>query len=543
MERDHPTRSSATSSPVPAVHQHEAGASPGFAVALTHREVLVVLAGVMAGMFLAALDQSVVGTALPRIVSDLGGLNHLSWVVTAYLVASTAATPLWGKVSDLYGRRRVFQTAIGLFLLGSALCGLSQNMLQLIAFRAFQGLGGGGLMAIALSIIGDIIPPRERGRYQGYFGAVFGVSSVAGPLLGGWLTDGPGWRWIFYINLPIGALALVVTSIALKLPSIRREHVIDYAGAAWLVASVTSLLLYLNWAGDKYGWTSASALAFVLLTIVFGTLFVLAERRSPEPIIPLRLFHNRVFRIANIFGFLAGMAMFGGIVFLPLYFQAVKGMSPTRSGLAMLPVVLGLFSSSITSGRLISRTGRYKIFPALGSAILIFAALFLSRVHADTTYWQVAMSALVLGIGLGMTLQPIIVAVQNSVDPRDMGTATGSTTFFRSLGGAVGTAIFGAVLGMRLDHYLGTLIGASGMPQGSADLTNIQNLRQLAEPARHLVLGAFSKAIDDVFLSSIPFIAVAFIVSLRLEERPLRSGPLRHEPEPTQAPEDVVAVG
>lgn len=516
---------------------------PGLSVSLTHREILVVLAGVMAGMFLAALDQSVVGTALPRIVSDLGGLNHLSWVVTAYLVASTAATPLWGKFSDLYGRRRVFQTAIGLFLLGSALCGLSQNMLQLIAFRAFQGLGGGGLMAIALSIIGDIIPPRERGRYQGYFGAVFGVSSVAGPLLGGWLTDGPGWRWIFYINLPIGAMALVVTSMALKLPAIRREHVIDYAGAAWLVASVTSLLLYLNWAGDKYGWTSATALAFVLLTLVFGTLFVLAERRSPEPIIPLRLFHNRVFRIANVFGFLAGMAMFGGIVFLPLYFQAVKGMSPTRSGLAMLPVVLGLFSSSVTSGRLISRTGRYKIFPTLGSAILIFAALFLSRIHADTSYWQVAISALVLGIGLGMTLQPIIVAVQNSVDPRDMGTATGSTTFFRSLGGAVGTAIFGAVLGIRLDHYLGDIIGAAGVPLGSGDMTNIQVLRQLAEPARGLVLAAFSKAIDDVFLTSIPFIAVAFIVSLFLEERPLRSGPLRHAAEPAQAQEDLVAIG
>lgn len=518
------------------VSQQHGAMDPGLSVSLTHREILVVLAGVMAGMFLAALDQSVVGTALPRIVSDLGGLNHLSWVVTAYLVASTAATPLWGKFSDLYGRRRVFQAAIGVFLLGSALCGLSQDMLQLIAFRAVQGLGGGGLMAIALSIIGDIIPPRERGRYQGYFGAVFGVSSVAGPLMGGWLTDGPGWRWIFYINLPIGALALVVTSIALKLPTVRREHVIDYAGAAWLVAAVTSLLLYLNWAGDRFGWGSRRALTFVLLTAVFGVLFLIAERRSPEPIIPLRLFRNRVFRVANAFGFLAGMAMFGGIIFLPLYFQAVKGMSPTRSGLAMLPVVLGLFSSSVTSGRLISRTGRYKIFPTLGSVILIVASLLLSRVHADTQYWQIALSALVLGVGLGMTLQPIIVAVQNAVDLRDLGTATGSTTFFRSLGGAVGTAIFGAVLGMRLDHYFGDVTGAG-------ELTNIQAIRQLAEPARHIVLTAFSKAIDDVFLSSIPFIAVALIVSLFLEERPLRSGPLRHAAEPAQAPEELMAVG
>src|SRR5262245_37188243 len=288
----------------------------------------------MAGVLLAALDQSIVGTALPRIVSELGGLDKLAWVVTAYLLTSTAATPLWGKISDLYGRRHIFQVAIGIFVTGSVLCGLSQNLPELIGFRALQGVGGGGLMAIALSIIGDIIPPRERGRYQGYFGAVFGLSSVAGPLLGGWFTDGPGWRWIFYINLPIGIGALVVTSIALKMPRVRREHSIDYAGAALIVAAVSSLLLYLICAGDEYGWTAPLPLALIAASAGFSILFVLAEARAKEPIIPLRLFDNAIFRIGNIFGFLSGMAMFGAIIFFPLYLQGVKGMSPTKSGLA-----------------------------------------------------------------------------------------------------------------------------------------------------------------------------------------------------------------
>src|SRR5262245_59560577 len=265
----------------------------------------------MAGVLLAALDQSIVGTALPRIVSELGGLDKLAWVVTAYLLTSTAATPLWGKISDLYGRRHIFQVAIGIFVTGSVLCGLSQNLPELIGFRALQGVGGGGLMAIALSIIGDIIPPRERGRYQGYFGAVFGVSSVAGPLLGGWFTDGPGWRWIFYVNLPVGIAALVITTIALKLPTVRREHRIDYLGAAAIVAGVTALLLYLDWAGKEFGWLAPESLALLATAIVFTILFIIVEQRAAEPIVPLRLFRNRVFTVGNIYGFLAGIAMFG----------------------------------------------------------------------------------------------------------------------------------------------------------------------------------------------------------------------------------------
>jgi EmrB/QacA subfamily drug resistance transporter len=491
--------------------------------ALTHEQILVVLTGLMAGMFLAALDQSIVGTALPRIVSDLGGLDHLSWVVTAYLLTSTASTPLWGKISDLYGRRPIFQTAIGVFLVGSMLCGLSQNMLQLIAFRALQGIGGGGLMAIALSAIGDIIPPRERGRYQGYFGAVFGVSSVAGPLLGGWFTDGPGWRWIFYINLPVGAAALVITSIALKLPTVRREHSIDYFGAALIVAAVSSLLLYLNWAGDAYGWTAALPLALLAGFFVLTVLFVYVESRAKEPILPLRLFRDKVVRIGDLFAFLSGVAMFSAIIFLPLYLQGVMGMSPTRSGLAMLPVVTGLFSSSIGSGQIITRTGRYKIFPVIGAGILVVALFLLSRLTVDMPYWQLAIYAFLFGIGLGFCMQTIVVAVQNAVDIRDLGVATSSTTFFRSLGGAIGAAVFGAVLGIRFDHFLGQEFG-SGDSAVLADANDIQAMQHLAEPTRHMVLSAFTHALTDVFMVCIPFVLIAFLLAIMLPERPLRSG-------------------
>jgi EmrB/QacA subfamily drug resistance transporter len=495
----------------------------------THRQIVIILFGVMAGMLLFALDQGIVGTALPRIVSDLGGLDKLSWVVTAYLLTSTASTPLWGKISDLYGRRLIFQVAIGLFLLGSALSGLSQNMGQLIGFRALQGAGGGGLFAIALSIIGDVIPPRERGRYQGYFGAVFGVSSVAGPLLGGWLTDGPGWRWIFYINVPVGLAALVVTSLVLRMPVIRRQHRIDYLGAATIVAAVSCLLLYLDWRGNDYGWTEAGALALLASFLLLAAAFVVVELRSSEPIIPMRLFRNQVFSIGNAYGFLSGVAMFGAIIFLPIYLQAVKGYSPTASGLALLPAIIGIFSTSITSGRLITRTGRYKIYPVIGGVVLVLSLFLLSRLAVDTPFWQVALYEYLFGAGLGFTLQTIVTAIQNAVDFRDLGAATSSTTFFRQMGGAIGAAVFGAVLSSRLTHYLTQQLAQAGVRPGAAgprvDANDVQAIQRLAEPVKHLVLGAFTSALDDVFLVGVPFLLVAFVVSLFLKEVPLRTGP------------------
>jgi EmrB/QacA subfamily drug resistance transporter len=537
---DPPTPARKTSAPA------DANDSPQ-PLQLSHSQILTVLWGVMAGMLLAALDQGIVGTALPRIVSELGGLDRLSWVVTAYLLTSTAVTPLWGKISDLYGRRLIFQIAIGIFLLGSVLAGVSQNMAQLIAFRALQGVGGGGLFAIALSIIGDVIPPRDRGRYQGYFGAVFGVSSVAGPLLGGWFTDGPGWRWIFYINLPVGLAALIVTSMALKLPVYRREHRIDYLGAATIVAAVTCLLLFLDWRGVNYGWTEAGSLALLGGALLLGVLFVFIELRSPEPIIPMRLFRNSVFSVGNMYGFLVGVAMFGGIIFLPVYLQAVKGFSPTASGLALLPAIMGIFLMSITSGRIISRTGKYKIFPIVGSVVLLVSLVLLSRIGVDTPFWQVAIYELLFGAGLGFTMQTIVTAIQNAVDFRDLGVATSSATFFRQMGGSVGAAIFGAALSSRLAHYLteamaglgGGPAAAGSQPPLNVNTNDIQAIQQLVEPVKGVVLRAFSNALDDTFLVGIPFIVIALAVAFFLKEIPLRGGGPR--PAGQEAGSDVEA--
>ncbi len=498
---------------------------------LSHDQIMVVVGGLMAGMFLAALDQSIVGTALPRIVSDLGGLDKLSWVVTAYLLTSTAATPLWGKISDLYGRRIIFQIAIVTFLAGSALCGLAQNMPQLIGFRALQGIGGGGLLAIAFSIIADIIPPRERGRYQGYFGAVWGASAVAGPLLGGWFTDGPGWRWIFYINIPIGIAALVLISIVLKLPLQKREHSIDYLGAGLIVAGVSSLLLYLDWAGKNYGWASPRALGLIAVAVLLSVLFIVVELRAKEPIIPMQLFRNSVFTVSNLFGFLFGFTMFGSSIFLPLFLQAVKGMSPTRSGMAMLPTVVGMMTFSIFSGQLITRTGKYKRFPIIGSVVVLAALVVLSRLPSDAAYVQVAIGAFLFGAGMGLTMQTVVVAVQNAVDYRDIGVATSSATFFRSLGGAIGTAVLGAILTTRLEHHLADRLETSGtgIDPKSIDANNIESIRALTEPAKSIVEKAFTNATNDVFLSCLPFILAALIVVLFLKELPLRTGAAKAE--------------
>jgi EmrB/QacA subfamily drug resistance transporter len=515
---------------------------------LPHNEILPIMFAIMAGTFLAALDQSIVGVALPRITSDLGGLEHLSWVVTAYLLTSTAATPLWGKISDLYGRKRIYQSAILIFLLGSVLAGLAQDMPQLIAFRALQGVGGGGLMSIGLAIIGDIIPPRRRGRYQGFFGAVFGVSAVAGPLVGGWLTDAISWRWIFYINVPVAAVAMFLIATRLDLRPVRREHNVDYLGAALVVGSVSSLLLYLNWAGENWGWTDPRAIALLIAALALAVAFVFVELRAPEPIIPMRLFRNDIFTISNAFGLISGLAMFGGIIFLPLYFQGTLGMSPTRSGLAMLPMVVGIFSFSISTGLLITKTGRYKIFPIAGSVLITGGLVLLSRLAVDTSYPYIAVAAFIFGAGLGLTMQPMMVAVQNSVPFRDMGTATSSVTFTRSLGSAIGTAIFGAILNTRLRAYLQEGFGGAGAPeiQASAEATSdIQAMQELEEPARGIVLGAYTDAITDLFIVAIPFVLIGLVIALFLREIPLQTGgpptPAREEASVERTPEPAPA--
>ena len=493
---------------------------------LSHRQILIVMGGLMAGMFLAALDQSIVGTALPRITSELGGLDKLSWVVTAYLLTQTASTPLWGKISDLYGRKLIFQAAIITFLAGSLLAGLAQGIGELIAFRAVQGLGGGGLFALALATMGDIVPPRERGRYGGYFGAVFGTSSVLGPVLGGFFTDGPGWRWIFYINLPIGLAALVITSAALKIEHVRRDHAIDYLGATTIVAGVSSFLLFTTWAGPDHGWASPLALGLVAAGVLLTALFVFVEARAAEPIIPLELFNISVFRTSNLYSFIIGFAMFGGIIFLPVYLQVVQGMSPTRSGLALLPMVVGIFSTSISSGIAMSRTGRYKIFPILGAATVVAALWLLSMLDADSPYWQAALSFYLFGAGLGFSMQIIVTIVQNAVDKRHMGTATSSVAFFRSMGGTFGAAVFGAILSSRLATHLAAQLSSRGgsAPVGGGDITgNVQKIQQLPEPMHALVLKAFADSLSDVFLWAIPVVVVALAVSFFIREVPLKS--------------------
>lgn len=487
---------------------------------LSHRQILTVFSGLMLGMLLAALDQTIVATALPTIVGDLGGLNHLSWVVTAYLLTSTAATPLFGKISDLYGRRRMFQAAIITFLVASVLAGTASNLGQLIAFRGLQGIGGGGLIAMTQVIIGDIVSPRERGRYMGYIGSVFAFASVVGPLVGGYFVDNLSWRWIFYINIPVGIVALLVTNSVLNLPFRKVPHTIDYLGAVIMVGAVTCLVLVTAWGGTEYPWASAQIIGLSVLGVLLVALFVAQEKRAAEPIMPLRLFGNPVFRVSSGAGFLVGFAMFGSIIFLPLFLQIVTGVTATSSGLLLLPMMGGLVISSIVSGRIISRIGRYKLFPVLGTAVMTTAIYLLSTMGTDTTRLTSGLYMALLGVGLGLVMQVLVLAVQNAVERRDLGIATSAASLFRSLGGAFGTAAFGAILAGQLSLQLPRLVpGANGIPSLQAKPSAILAL----PPAVHDgVVEAFARSLHVVFLYTIPLAALAFVITLFLPEIRLR---------------------
>ena len=470
-------------------------------------------------LFIASLDQTIVSTALPTIVGDLGGLQHLSWVVTAYLLASTVVGPLYGKLGDLYGRKRVLQVALVLFLVGSALCGLAQTMPQLIAFRAIQGLGGGGLIVVSMAVVGDLVAPRDRGRYQGLFGAVFGVSTVAGPLLGGFFVDNLSWRWIFYINLPLGAVALAVISSAFRSQQTTERHRIDYLGTVVLAAGLSGIILYTSLGGTTYPWGAPGMLAAIVGGVALLALFPLVEARAEEPILPPELFRNQTFRTTSAIGLVVGFALFGSVTFIPLYLQVVKGHTATDSGLLMTPMMLGVLVTSTASGFLISRYGRYRPFPIVGTAIAAAGLYLLSTLEVATATNVAAAYMLLVGLGLGLVMQVLVLAAQNAVDYRLLGVATSGSTLFRQVGGSVGVSVFGAIFTNELGRELARRLPRGVHPPAHGSPAAVHHLPPLIHAA---YIEAYAVALHPVFLTAAVVMVGAFALSWRLRDVPLR---------------------
>ncbi|MEU8303560.1 MDR family MFS transporter [Actinomadura sp. NPDC048955] len=492
------------------------------------RQVYIVMSGLMIGMLLAMLDNMVVGTAMPTIVGELGGVAHLSWVVTAYTLATAAATPIWGKLGDMYGRKGMFMAAVVVFLAGSALAGMAHSMTQLIAFRGVQGLGAGGLMVGAMAIIGDLVPPRERGRYQGLMAAVMPLAFIGGPLLGGLVTDHLSWRWAFYVNLPLGALALVVTALTMHLPKRPRSTArIDYVGAALLTAGIVCLSLMTSWGGTEYAWASATIIGLGAGSAVLLVLFVLWEMRAESPILPMSLFRSRNFTLASVLGFLVGFAMFGAVTFLPQFQQLVQGASATNSGLLLLPMMMGMLFTTMTVGQLVTRTGRYRVYPIVGGVVMTAGMLLLSRLTVDSTQLTTGLFMLVLGAGMGFLMQNTMLIAQNSVEMKDMGAASGAATLFRTIGGSLGVSILGAAYSSRLTGGLSDRLGerAGESISGSGGRLTPALLKRMPADVRGAVEHAVASGVHNVFLWASAFTLLAIVAAWFIRETPLRGGP------------------
>ncbi|MER6977416.1 MDR family MFS transporter [Streptomyces carpinensis] len=507
------------------------------------RSVRVVLLALMIAMMLAMLDNMIVGTAMPTIVGELGGLQHLSWVVTAYTLATAAATPLWGKLGDMYGRKGAFMTSIVIFLAGSALSGMAQNMGELIGFRAIQGLGAGGLMVGVMAIIGDLIPPRERGKYQGMMAGVMALAMIGGPLVGGTITDNWGWRWAFYINLPLGAVALVAVSAVLHLPKKRAQARVDYLGAGLLTLGISSIVLVTTWGGTEYAWTSARIMELIAIGVAALVGFVFWQTKAAEPIVPLHIFRSRNFSLMSLIGFVTGFVMFGAVLFLPLYQQSVQGASATNSGLLLLPMLGAMMVVSLIAGRVTTNSGRYKVFPIAGGVLMIAGLYLLSRMDTETTRLTSGLYMAVLGAGMGCLMQITMLVAQNSVEMKDMGVASSSTTLFRTLGSSFGVAIMGALFNNRVQDVMAERAGALGskMTEQSAQL-DAKSLEKLPAVAREAYQHAVSAGTHSAFLLGAVVGIVALVAAVFVKEVPLKgAGPAKAEAAGEEGASDAAA--